>query len=110
MRVMENMKVSRGPRKRDPRKLNLTIRLVAPRGTPRAVLIEALELSIRYSAVQAPIRAIHWVDWKKGAGGQAYSGRYVPPAMWEALKDFYRAITHPMTKLRVGLAEGGEVT
>lgn len=95
----------RTPRRRDPRKLNLTIRVVAPRGTSREVLIAAIEKSIRYSAVQPPIRAIHWVDWRKGEGAHAHAGRYVPPDLWDALKDFYAAITHANTKLRIGLAE-----
>ena len=95
----------RTARVRDPRKLNLTIRLVAPRGTPRAVLIDALERSIRFSAVQAPITAIHWVNWRKGDDQHAHAGQYVEPALWDALKDFYAAITHPKTRLRVGQAE-----
>lgn len=93
----------RKPRARDPRKLNLTIRLVAVKDTPRAVLIDALERSIRFQAVQHPISAIHWVNWRKGEeGGPIHSGQYVPPQMWDALKDFYAAITHPKTKLRIG--------
>jgi hypothetical protein len=98
-------RIVREQRGRDPRKLNLTIRLVAPRGTPRDVLIEALEKSIRHERVEPPITAIHWVNWKKGEGGDVVGGQYVPPQMWQALKDFYAAITHPKTRLRVGQAE-----
>lgn len=103
MRIREEMIKSRA---RDPRKLNLTIRLVAPKSTPRAVLIDALERSIRYEKVQAPITAIHWVDWQKGTGGDiSGQGRYIHPDLWQALKAFYAALTHPKTKLRIGRAE-----
>lgn len=103
MRITDGM---RKPRRRDPRKLNLTIRLVARAGATREQLIDALEASIRQSQVQPPIKEIHFVDWRKGvAGGPIAQGRYVPPALWSALKDFYAAITHPKTKLRVGRVE-----
>lgn len=95
----------RATRRRDARKLNLTIRLVAPKDTPRDKLIEALELSIRYRSVQPPLKAIHWVDWKKGDGASAHAGRYVEPFLWDALRDFYAAITHPNTRLRVDRPE-----
>ena len=96
----------RNPRQRDPRKLNLTIRLIAPKGTPRDVLLAALDKSIRYESVQAPITEIRWMNWKKGEeGGPVAQGAYVPPQLWAALKDFYAAITHPRTRLRIGQVE-----
>lgn len=91
----------RANRRRDARKLNLTIRVQAPKATTREQLIDAVEASIRLKRVVAPLTAIHWVDWKKGEGGGANVGRYVDPLLWDALRDFYAAITHPKTRLRV---------
>lgn len=100
------MKVTRAMRTArtvDPRVLQLKIRIQAPAGTTREQLLHTLETAIATGTLPDGW-AIHWIDWRKGTGGTANSGTIRDDAL-TALKDFWLAIRHSGTEIRVERAQ-----
>lgn len=89
----------RGRRRLDTRPLQLKIRITARRGLIRSRedLIDLIDHVRETHDVPKGV-TIHWIDWRKGTGGQADGGR-ITNEIAEALEKFWLAIAHEDTKI-----------
>lgn len=87
----------RGHRRRDTRPLHLKIRVRLRRPMTEAEMLALVERAVS-SGVVPPGIEIRWIDWAKGTGRSANSGR-LPDPVYKELRDWYGLISK--TALRV---------
>ena len=82
----------------DPRRLQLKIRVTARKGIIKAKedLIDAIESTIATGVVPEGI-TIHWIDWRKGEGGEAGEG-HITANIAKELEAFWLAVSHDDTE------------
>lgn len=88
-------------------KLHLKIRVIAERRMSVGELREKLQRTVRTGIVQEGIR-LAWIDWRNpDRKGAAAGGTYLKEAARDALADFYGAIHHDDTGVRVEVVHEG---
>lgn len=89
-------------RDRERRRLHVKIRVIITRPMTQATAEKLLRRAIRTRYVPEGIElaGVDWAQTERGFGTVA-SGEYVGDEMYDALLDFYTAVTHPNTKTRV---------
>lgn len=80
---------------KDPRPLQIKIRVTARKGMIQSQedLIAILQETVTTRIVPDGV-TIHWVDWQKGEGGSANSGRIESAKLADELQAFWFAIAH----------------
>ncbi len=79
---------------KDPRPLQIKIRVTARKGMIRSQedLIVILQETVTTRRVPDGV-TLHWIDWQKGTGGKANSGR-LERDLADQLESFWFAIAH----------------
>jgi hypothetical protein len=80
--------------RKDPRPLQIKIRVTARKGMIQSQedLIAILQETVSTRVVPDGV-VIHWIDWQKGMGGKANSGR-IDSDLAQQLEAFWFAIAH----------------
>lgn len=97
-------------RTKDPRPLQLKLRVLAPAGTTRAELLAAMDAAVTTGVLPDGF-ALRWIDWRKAEKGrrgaeQRAEGVITDTDVLSALKGFWGAMTHPTAHVRVNKVEG----
>lgn len=80
--------------RKDPRPLQIKIRVTARKGLIKSQedLIAILQETVTTRRVPEGV-TLHWIDWQKGTGGKANSGR-IEGDLADQLEAFWFAIAH----------------
>lgn len=80
--------------RKDPRPLQIKIRVTAQKGliNSQEDLIAILQETVVTRVVPDGV-TLHWIDWQKGTGGKANSGR-LETDLADQLESFWFAIAH----------------
>lgn len=80
--------------RKDPRPLQIKIRVTARKGLIKSQedLIAILQETVTTRRVPDGV-TLHWIDWQKGTGGKANSGR-LDHDLADQLESFWFAIAH----------------
>lgn len=88
----------------DPRQLHLKIRLRGPKGATRERILSVLDEAVATGTLPRGW-TLHYIDWEKGVTGQAGNGGRLTDDLQAALEEFYGAISHPNSDVKVARAQ-----
>jgi hypothetical protein len=100
---MRITRAQRESRRIDRRRLQLKIRVLAPKGTPKDVVIDTM-LAAAERGILPKGYQIRWIDWEKGEEGTANAGK-LSTHLAQELHGFFLALSDPKTRLKVKAVE-----
>lgn len=84
--------------------LHLKIRVTLTQRMTKREVLRRLRRTVGTGTVQRGLN-VHTIDWGSGVGRHYREGEYLGTDAADALQDFYRAILHPNTTVRVEVVD-----